>query len=132
MKPSKVKEEMKPELPIGEMQQPVAQMEDKILDVGALRLGDEAKPIKPTSVLPSKVMDLIESGIPVRKIVFQTNILFNFNDATPESTFLSKDWAKDVPKKRLAKIWLTPHGLIIEHRGEYKIVPLANVQETTL
>jgi hypothetical protein len=73
---------------------------------------------------------LIEIGIPIRLAVFHRAVRSGGKDGTPENAFYAKtDKGNPVPS-RIAKMWYTPHGLVTEQAGVYKIIPLANVSDT--
>lgn len=114
-------------------QAPILPSEDLTLSVASALEAKNARPqLRIVKALPKQLEELIENGIPVRKAVFHRTVLFDYAGGTPESAFFSPEWAQDVKKQRVAKMWYTPHGLVCEQNGMWKIVPLANVSDTTL
>lgn len=106
--------------------------EDKILEVGAIRQADDGKPEPKIKAIHPVLQTLIDNGIPLRRAIFHDNILFTHcKECSPETSLFSPEWAKNVKRFRKANMWFTPHGLVCEQEGEYKIVPLANVKDTT-
>lgn len=90
---------------------------------------------------PSKeIQELIATGIPLRMAVFHRAVL-SFGDpaaglaGTPETAFHVKETD---PKRtsakpaRTAEMWYTPHGVVTAQRGIYKLIPLANISDTTV
>lgn len=67
------------------------------------------------------------NSLPVAIATFHKAII-SMVDGTPEYQF-----RHNAPKKsRVASMWYTPHGLLIEQRGRHKMVPLASVADTEL
>lgn len=120
--------------PLALVVEEVKPVETEVLDVtmniDAAVAKQNAKPnlriVKPHPLLAT----LIENGIPVRKATFHRTVLFDYTGGTPEYAFYSKEWSKDVRPNRVANMWYTPHGLICEQNGHFKIVPLATVSDT--
>lgn len=124
-----------PELPKNENQPdfPPAQIEDMTLNVAAKVAEQKAKPsLRVVKALPQALQDLIENGIPVRKAVFHRTVIFDYAGGTPETAFYCESWSKDMKKNKIAKMWYTPHGLVCEQAGLFKIIPLANVSDTLI
>lgn len=92
----------------------------------------EAKPSKPKlklvqpPVAMAKVQALIDIGIPLRKVVFGRTVVSITGE--PEFAFYSPE--PNLRPSRVAKLWYTPHGIVCEQAGSYKIIPLANVLDT--
>ncbi len=75
------------------------------------------------------IKKLIESGIPLRQAIFNKTVLSWRNE--PENAFYSPQAPGRQPKpSRTANLWYTPHGVVTEQGGVYKIIPLANVSDT--
>jgi len=84
----------------------------------------------PSKSTPPELKQLIESGIPLRKVVFGRTVIFEGQNATPEFAFYDPNHSQGSIANRKAKLWYTPHGVICEQRGVYKLVPLSNVIDT--
>lgn len=86
----------------------------------------QAKPKGPSK----QIQELIDIGVPLKMAVFHRAILSygTENSGTPETAL----WSIGGKPMRTAKLWYTPHGLVTEQRGIYKIIPLANVSDTTV
>lgn len=82
--------------------------------------------------IPDGIKKLIDIGIPIRKAVFHRTVLFEYAGGTPESAYYAPEWSENVKKHKMARMWYTPHGLVCEQNSLYKIVPLANVSDTTV
>lgn len=100
--------------------------------VGATQQAKEGKAKLRLVVLPDALQQLMNAGIPVRKAVFHKTIIFDYQNSTAEYAYYAANWAKDQKKNRIANMWYTPHGLVMEKDGIIKIVPLANVADTTV
>lgn len=100
--------------------------------VGATQQAKEGKAKLRLVVLPDALQQLMDAGIPVRKAVFHKTIIFDYQNSTAEYAYYAANWAKDQKKNRIANMWYTPHGLVMEKDGIIKIVPLANVADTTV
>lgn len=112
---------------------PVVPMEDMTLNIAAAVESQKEKPkLRLADKLPKQVEELIANGIPVRKAIFHSTILFDYGSNTPETVLFSPDWSEHTKKNKVARMWFTPHGLICEQMGIYKIIPLAMVKDTTL
>lgn len=48
----------------------------------------------------------------------------------PETAFYNPE--PNMKPSRVANMWYTPHGLVCEQKGKYKIIPLANVSDTNI
>ena len=73
---------------------------------------------------------IIDTGIPVKRVVFHDTVL-SYGDGsqgTPEFAF----YATNAKPSRTAIMWYHALGLLLEQKGKYKIVPLANVKEVDL
>lgn len=86
---------------------------------------------------PKEIQELIDNGIPLKMAVFHRTVLSfgNFGTVTgePENAFWAPSGDKTKPNakpSRTAKMWYTPHGLVCEQHGIYKIIPTANVSDT--
>lgn len=84
------------------------------------------------SATPIELKSLIDNGIPLRKAVFHTTVIFDYAAGMPMHAFYSEDWSKDMKKNKVARMWYTPYGVICEQAGFWKLVPLANVADTML
>lgn len=100
--------------------------------VGATQQAKEGKAKLRLVVLPDALQQLVDAGIPVRKAVFHKTIIFDYTNSTAEYAYYAATWAKDQKKNRIANMWYTPHGLVMEKDGIIKIIPLANVADTTV
>lgn len=72
------------------------------------------------------IATLIEEGIELRFAQFGKPVLSYLK--TPEYAFYTPE--DNLKKERAAKMWFTPHGLVTEQKGHYKIIPLANIVDT--
>lgn len=89
----------------------------------------ESEPIEPTEG-HGFIESLKMTGIPVKAAFFHRTVLsMSVAGGTPEHALYDGGTDK---KSRLAKMWYTPSGLLIEQKGLYKMVPLANVSDTNL
>jgi hypothetical protein len=75
---------------------------------------------------------LKNTGIPISLCVFHRTILSALNE--PETALYSHGTSK---KSRLAKMWYTPNGLLVEQKDKldniiHKLIPLANVSDTVI
>lgn len=77
----------------------------------------------------NSVNALILSGIPLAKAVFHRTVTSRAHGEMPETAFFASGTNN---KSRLAKIWYTPHGVVVEQNGKHKIIPLANVSDTNV
>lgn len=107
-------------------------MEAIVPSVGATQQAKEGKAKLRLVVLPDALQQLMDAGIPVRKAVFHKTIIFDYTNSTAEYAYYAATWAKDQKKNRIANMWYTPHGLVMEKDGIIKIIPLANVADTTV
>jgi hypothetical protein len=73
------------------------------------------------------IEELIEIGIPVKFASFHKAVNSQLGN-TPEFNF----YEDSNKASRRAKMWYTPHGLLTNQEGKYKIIPLANVADTTI
>lgn len=87
---------------------------------------ESAKPIDPRTV--KMIQELIDIGIPLRKVVFARSVISLHNE--PEFAFYTPE--PNVRPSRTAKMWYTPHGVLCEQKCGYKLIPLANVLDTTV
>lgn len=71
---------------------------------------------------------LKKMGLPLSRVVFHDTITSKDKDNLPEFAM----YASHPKKNREAKIWYTPHGVLLQQRGGHKIIPLANVKDTDL
>lgn len=84
-----------------------------------------------------KIQALIDIGIPLKKVVFHSTVLsfgekgsvtgtpeFSLNAPSPDPKV---KWAQP---SRTANIWYTPHAVVTEQSGVYKIIPPAQVADT--
>lgn len=85
------------------------------------------------------VFELIKTGIPLQMAVFHRTILSHGDKqggtGIPETGLFSpapKGSPMAAKPSRTANMWFTPHGIVIEQRGRYKIIPLANVSDTNV
>lgn len=75
-----------------------------------------------------KINELIENGIPLKKVVFHDTVL-SFgaqSSGEPESALYDGGSAK---KSRLAQMWLTSAGVVIKQKDNYKIIPAAAIKD---
>ncbi len=79
-----------------------------------------------SKAIPTGVQALIDIGIPVRFAVFVKPVRSCLG--TPETAFFAQE--PNMKSQKVAKMWFTPHGLVTEQKGTYKIIPLANVSDT--
>lgn len=71
---------------------------------------------------------MIENAIPIQMAVFHRTVRAHTGE--PESAFFDPDF-KPAPKPSKAAImYYTPHGLVCDQKGKFKIIPLANVSDT--
>jgi hypothetical protein len=82
---------------------------------------ESPKPTIQERVIQGLVRQLIDSGIPVTKAVFQSNV--NNSDNVPESTF-NEDSQN---KSRRVQMWWTPQGLLCKQKDQFFLVPPANI-----
>lgn len=87
----------------------------------------------------SKAEILIESGIPLQMAVFHRTVLSHGDKqggtGIPETGLFApspKGSPQAAKPSRTANMWYTPHGVVVEQRGRYKIIPLANVTDTNV
>lgn len=71
---------------------------------------------------PSQIQTILSRGIPVWKAEFHTAV--NNTDNTPETYFSD---ASNVASRNVMMWWL-PEGLYCLHKGEYFVVPSAQVR----
>jgi hypothetical protein len=71
----------------------------------------------------ANLQKIIDSGIPLRKCIFQSAV--NNGLGTPEHQFDQSSGSKD----RHVNMWLTPVGVVCEHKGKYFGTPSANVMQ---
>lgn len=76
----------------------------------------------------AKIQALIEIGIPLKKVVFSRTVMSFENQ--PEFALFTPE--PNLKASRIAKMWYTPHGVVCEQKGLYKIIPLANVLDTVV
>lgn len=96
--------------------------------------------MKPTTKTTNQttIESLIADGIPLQKVILHRTVTSNSsfkpgvpipgNAGEPEQAF----YAINPTKTRTANLWYTPHGVVIEQKGRYKIIPLANVSDTNV
>lgn len=75
-----------------------------------------------------QVQALIDSGIPIRFAIFHRAIRSHMGE--PETGMWDPSCDKATKISRVGKMWYTPHGLVIDQGGKFKIIPLANVSDT--
>lgn len=78
--------------------------------------------------IPDKIHELIQSGIPLHMAVFSKTVRSRMSAELPEFAFYDQGGKHS----RTAKMWYTPHGVVTEQNGKYKIIPLANVTDTNV
>lgn len=83
-----------------------------------------------TAQVPKPLQELIESGIPLRKVVFAKTVIYEGSSATPEWALYDPEHSPKSIENRKAKIWYTPYGVVCLQRAVYKIIPLSNVIDT--
>lgn len=88
------------------------------------------KQSKSKLVIPEDLKSLVEIGIPLRKVVFHRTVIFDYKAGTPESAYYCHDWSEVMKKNKQANMWFTPHCVVCEQAGHWKLVPLANVSDT--
>lgn len=79
------------------------------------------------------IQELIDAGIPLQMVTFNRTVR-SFK-GEPETAFYHRTGhiagpQRDAKPSRTAKIWFTPHGVVTEQDGFYKVIPLANVIDT--
>jgi hypothetical protein len=126
-------EEMLPQetdetLPVGVPEQ----TEDIPPSVGAMKQGDQGKPELKLVKIHPQLQTLMDSGILIRQAIFHDTVKFNSKNDTPENQYFSPAWASNMRPNKKANMWFTPHGLVMERNGEFKIIPLANCKDLTL
>lgn len=77
--------------------------------------------------MPDQIKALITDGIPLQMAVFQKTVRSGHAAGTPETAFYASGTSV---VSRIAKMWYTPHGVVTEQQGVYKIIPLASVSDT--
>lgn len=114
--------------------QPPMNVEDVTLNVSAIEKAQKDKPQVKHDETPQGIVALIAMGIPIRKATFHRTVIFDLgiSGGTPEHAYYSPDWGglEKSKKHKIARMWYTPHGLVAEQQGVWKIVPLANVSDT--
>lgn len=81
--------------------------------------------------LNKQIMALIETSIPIRRAVFHDTVTSSTGE--PEFAFYDQEKIDGKPAakpSRLAKLYYTPIGLIVDQKGKIKLIPLANVKDS--
>lgn len=89
---------------------------------------------------PTKSFDiqsLIDIGVPLSMAVFNRTVLsYGGNSgAEPETALYApapKGKAASAKPSRTANLWYTPHGVVVEQKGRYKVIPLGAVNDTNV
>lgn len=89
-----------------------------------------AKEVKAMDVEPlnSKIQGLLDIGIPLKVAIFHDTVRSFEGNGTPE--FAYYDPSEKCQASRKANLWYTPHGVVMEKNGKYKLIPLANCKDT--
>jgi hypothetical protein len=100
------------------------------METSEVKLDKRTKEYKALNSNPTleKIESLIESGIPLKKVVFHDTVL-SFGaqpSGEPESALYDGGTMK---KSRLAQMWLTSAGIVIKQKDNYKIIPAAAVKD---
>ncbi len=82
---------------------------------------------EPSAEVLKQINEMKVAGIPLQMVVFNKTV--RTAGGEPETALFH---ASAVKATRLAKLWYTPHGVLIEQAGVYKIIPLAAVNDTTV
>lgn len=76
-----------------------------------------------------KIQSLIDIGIPLQMAIFHDTVRSFEGNGTPEYQYYHQN--KDTHKtSRIAKLWYTPHGVVMEKLGKYKLIPLAALKDS--
>lgn len=92
-----------------------------VIDIKSGKRTSKAKDI------PKAIESLIEIGIPLQMVVFKSKTVRSFVDGAPQWAFYVKE--DGLHRSKVAKMWFTPHGIIISQMDNWKIAPLSNVAE---
>jgi len=92
-----------------------------------------SKKVKTTTSTKDKTQELWdqlkESAVPAQKAVFHKTVTSYTGE--PEYAFYAND--PIVKKSRSAKLWCSPHFLLIEQpKGFKKMIPMSNVSDITI
>lgn len=90
-----------------------------------------------SSTPTADISKLIELGVPLQMAVFHRTILsYGGNRGGEPETALFAPAPKGKPPtakpSRTANLWYTPHGIVVEQKGRYKLIPLANCSDTNI
>lgn len=87
-------------------------------------------PPKKIEIKKASIETIIGEGLPVSRVVFHDTVLSYGDQASgiPEFAF----YATSAKPSRTAIMWYHSLGLLLEQKGRYKLVPLANVKESDL
>lgn len=77
----------------------------------------------------SIIEQLKKDGIGLKTVFFNKTVTSSSGE--PEFRFFSEGMGQSRPS-RVAKLWYTPSGILIEQKDKHKLVPLANVLESEL
>ncbi len=92
------------------------------------------KPVKKSNLadfednkIMSKILELIDAGIPLKRVVFHDTVLSlgGKQGGEPENALYSSG----SKPSRTAEMWYTPHGVVVKQRENYKIIPLAAIKD---
>lgn len=95
----------------------------------------KSPPVRPglRNIVPSKKIDqvkeLIEAGIELRMVRFH-NPVNSVIEGTPEYAYYHAE--PGLKPHRVARMWFTPHCLVLEQVGVYKLMPLSDIAESTV
>lgn len=77
------------------------------------------------------VLTLIEMGIPLSLAIFHDTVLsYGGTTVNGEPEFALYDPTSKSKPSRTAKLWYTPHGVVVKQREVYKILPLAALKDS--
>lgn len=94
-----------------------------------MELEKNQKPAQKKTKVPAGVQELIDIGIPLKNVIFLEPVLSYKRE--PENAFYSPlSEGRQAKPSRTGSIWYTPHGVVVEQHGMYKIIPLSNVKDT--
>ena len=82
---------------------------------------------EPGSTTMMRIEALLQHGIPLSKVVFHDTVLsYGHNKSGEPENALYDHGSKP---SRTAKLWYTPHGIVVKQKENYKIIPLAAIKD---
>lgn len=85
---------------------------------------------QPSPSIHKNMQALIDSGFPIRKVVFNKPVIYIGSDKLAESALFAHGFSEGSKLGKLANLWWTPGGIVCEQKGVYKILPHSAVCDT--